>query len=84
VYASDRVPALTDRYVFGDVAGPVFAARPPEDGNRLWPVEIVDAGLEDTPLAFGRGLNDELYLLATDSARGTGGNGTVYKFRPTN
>jgi glucose/arabinose dehydrogenase len=83
-YADEEVPAITDRYVFGDVAGPVFAARPPEDGNRLWPVEIVDAGLEDTPLAFGRGLNDELYLLATDSARGTGGNGTVYKFRPTN
>jgi len=75
VYASDRVPALTDRYVFGDVSGTVFAASPPEDGGRLWPIEVVDAGLDATPIGFGKSPDGELYLLATDFE----GNGAVYR-----
>ncbi len=78
-YAGEGVPALQDRYVFGDVAGPVFAARPPENGNRLWPIEVVDAGLEGAPLGFGQSPDGELYLLATDFE----GTGTVYRIVPS-
>ena len=45
-------------------------------------IEIVDAGLNGVPLGFGRGLDDELYLLSTDQPRGTGGSGAVHRVRP--
>jgi glucose/arabinose dehydrogenase len=78
-YAGDRVPALTDHYVFGDVDGSVFAARPPDDGDRLWPIEIVDAGLDGAPIGFGQSPDGELYLLATDFD----GTGIVYRIVPS-
>jgi hypothetical protein len=54
----------------------VFAARPPEDGSRLWPISILDADFDGAPVAFGRDRDGELYLLAA-------GSGTVYRVGPT-
>jgi glucose/arabinose dehydrogenase len=62
-YTGDAVPALQDRYVFADYDGEVFAARPPEDGSRLWPITVLDAEFDGAPVAFGRGRGGELYLL---------------------
>jgi glucose/arabinose dehydrogenase len=67
-YTGDAVPALQNRYVFADYSGSVFAARPPEDGSRLWPIAILDADFDGSPVAFGRGRDGELYLLV---ARGS-------------
>jgi glucose/arabinose dehydrogenase len=78
-YAGDGVPALRNHYVFGDVDGAVFAARPPDEGNRLWPIEDVDAGLDGSPIGFGQAPDGELYLLATDF----NGSGTVYRIVPS-
>ena len=75
LYTNEQVPSLTDHYVFGDVDGSVFAARPPEDGERLWPIEIVDAGLDGAPLGFETAPDGELYLLSTDFD----GTGTVHR-----
>jgi len=74
-YANEQVPSLTGHYVFGDVNGSVFAARPPENGQRLWPIGIVDAGLDGAPLGFEKTLDGELYLLGTDFD----GTGTVHR-----
>jgi glucose/arabinose dehydrogenase len=74
-YANEQVPSLTGHYVFGDVNGSVFAARPPENGQRLWPIGIVDAGLDGAPLGFEKTPDGELYLLGTDFD----GTGTVHR-----
>jgi glucose/arabinose dehydrogenase len=78
-YAGDGTPELRNHYVFGDVDGSVFAARPPEEGNRLWPIGVVDAGLDGAPIGFGKAPDGELYLLATDF----NGSGTVYRIVPS-
>jgi glucose/arabinose dehydrogenase len=77
-YAGDAVPALRNRYVFGDYAGDVFAARPPEEGRRLWPMTVLDIDFDGVPVAFGEGRGDELYLLAANR----NGPGTVYRIGP--
>jgi len=69
-YVGDDVPALQNRYVFADYSGKLFAATPPGEGTRLWSMSVLSADFDGTPLAFGRGLDDELYLLTT---------GTVYR-----
>jgi glucose/arabinose dehydrogenase len=74
-YTGDCVPSLRNRYVFGDIDGAVFAARPPESRERLWQIETVDAGLDGAPLGFGQAPDGELYLLATDF----NGSGTVHR-----
>jgi glucose/arabinose dehydrogenase len=74
-YTGETVPALRNRYVFGDYSGAVFAARPPEDGSRLWPVTVLDATFDGIPVAFGRGAGGELYLLAANRS----GPGRVYR-----
>jgi glucose/arabinose dehydrogenase len=66
-YVGSDVPALRNHYVFGDYSGDVFAAQPPDDGSRLWPMTVLDADLDGVPVAFGRGHDDELYLLVADS-----------------
>jgi glucose/arabinose dehydrogenase len=67
-YTGDAVPALRNHYVFADYSKGVFAAHPPEDGSRLWPITILDADFDGSPVALDRGRDDELYLLA---ARGS-------------
>jgi glucose/arabinose dehydrogenase len=72
-YTGDAVPALQDQYVFGDYSGAVFAAHPPEDGSRLWPIRELDAEFDGVPIAFGRERDGELSLLAS--------GGSVYRIR---
>jgi len=74
-YVGSDVPALRNHYVFGDYSGDVFAARPPEDGTRLWSIEVLDADFDGIPVAFGRDHDDELYLLAEDRD----GPGKIYR-----
>jgi glucose/arabinose dehydrogenase len=81
VYRNDTVPALKDRYVFGDVVrgqtgGVVFVAEEAEE--KPWAMRKVSiSGSENgevnaAVLSFGRDPDGELYLLTTRFAEGTG------------
>ena len=91
VYTNDRVPALTDTYVFGDFrknidieepSGSLFAAT--RKGEK-WSTEEVtiangDEGrIGNFVLAIGRDNDGELYVLTTTDHDPGEGTGTVYR-----
>ena len=82
------VPALDDRYVFGDWrwGRRLFAASRQNDGGQ-WPVETVgvessDGSVGQYLLAFGRDTRGRLYVLTTDSGGPAGTSGAVHRIRP--
>jgi len=69
LYRGEGVPALSGRYVFGDLSarGRLFAATPAEEG--LWETEVIevvesDRGRLGTLFGIGRDRAGELYALA--------------------
>jgi len=78
LYRSERVPAIRDTYVFGDLVGigtGLYAATPSESG--LWPMASLDVtsgpDMESRfVLSLGRDSAGELYVLTTQFADGTG------------
>ncbi|MDY6817907.1 MAG: PQQ-dependent sugar dehydrogenase [Halobacteriales archaeon] len=82
VYRGSTLPALTGRYVFGDLSadGRLFVASRSTSG--LWPTEVLELSDEEPTvrqlLSFGQDDAGELYVLG----RGSQGGG-VYKLAPT-
>ncbi|WP_267640565.1 PQQ-dependent sugar dehydrogenase [Haloarchaeobius amylolyticus] len=86
VYEGSAVPALQDRYVFGDwrggSGGRLYVADPAADGQ--WPMSSVSvagqgAVLDSLLLSFGEDHDGELYLGTTKSATLSGDSGVVYR-----
>lgn len=94
VYEGDTLEELQGTYVFGDWStsfeapdGSLFVATGP-DGDEMWSMEeLVIDGAENGRigrfvLSFGRGRDDELYVLTTENNAPTGSTGIVYKLVP--
>jgi glucose/arabinose dehydrogenase len=87
VYRGSEISDLSGAYVFGDWRKRLFVARPPDDGDGLWPTEeLVVTGTESGDLgrflqSFGRGPDGELYVLTSETRRPSG-NGAVYRVVP--
>jgi len=76
VYRGTAIPALTGRYVFGDLnaAGRLFVGTPPT-GDGGWETAVVpvadgDAGKVERILSFGRDADGEVYVLGIGSGDG--------------
>ena len=77
VYRGAALPALSGRYVFGDLQadGRLFVATRPDDGGGLWPTDVLsvagDGAAElERLLSFGRGPDGELYVLTVGASDG--------------
>lgn len=92
LYASDTIPDLQGKYVFGDWAtsqdrpsGRLWAASPPEGGDGQWEMEELvvferESGRpERNVLGFSRGPDGEFYLLSSESHVPKGTTGAVHK-----
>lgn len=92
LYEGDIVPALQDKYVFGDWAetqdrpsGRLFAAKPPVEDGGSWSVEelVVEENangrLNRNILGFGCGPDDELYVLSSTTHVPSGDTGAVHR-----
>jgi len=77
-YDGAEMPALRGQYVFGDLSGDLFAARPVADDRHPWPVRILDVDVEDVPIAVEAAPDGEIYVLTTDFD----GRGTVSRIAP--
>lgn len=95
VYEGDALEELQDGYVFGDWSrsfetpdGSLFVATAP-DGDEMWSMEELvvddteDGRIGRFVLSFGRGHDDELYVLTTENSAPTGSTGVVHKIVPT-
>jgi glucose/arabinose dehydrogenase len=91
VAKTDHVPGLEGSYVFGDFsasfgepAGSLFAAMPPDDEGQ-WSMERLvpaDGPLERFVLSFGRDRDGRLYVLTSRQLAPDGETGTVYRIDP--
>jgi glucose/arabinose dehydrogenase len=92
VAETDHVPDLEGAYVFGDFsasfgdpAGSLFAAQPPDDGEGQWSMERLmpaDGPLERFVLSFGRDSDGRLYVLTSQQLAPDGQTGVVYRIGP--
>ena len=92
IYENATIPALEDRYVFGDYSkngkprGSLFAATPVEGDS--WSVEELSIGNSENGelnaylLCVGRDNDGELYALTTDNLGVKGETGAVHRLRP--
>jgi glucose/arabinose dehydrogenase len=91
-YQNATIPALQDRYVFGDYSkngqprGSLFAATPVEGDS--WSVEEISIGNSENGelnaylLCVARDNDGELYALTTDNLGVKGETGAVHRLRP--
>jgi glucose/arabinose dehydrogenase len=87
LYQGSLLPSLRDSYVFADwqARGTLFIADRPTTSDAQWPisrrsVEPVGPSTFGTHvLSFGRGNDDELYVLTTDNATISGETGRLQK-----
>lgn len=84
-YEGDAVPALRDKFMFGDLTGQVFATTPQDDDERPWSFERLKVSMGDSEpfreqvLGFGRDPDGEVYVLTSQFSEGSG---KVWKLAP--
>ncbi|WP_019177083.1 PQQ-dependent sugar dehydrogenase [Methanomassiliicoccus luminyensis] len=92
VYRGRAMSSLRGRYIFGDLSGThgradgrMFVGSPPPDGGAWVMDEIIIEGrdrLNEYVLAFGQDIDNELYVLTSDTQGPSGSSGRVYKIVP--
>ena len=86
LYEGEAIPGFEGRYVFADWRsnGRLYVATRSAEGR--WPIEAipVSAGsaLGSLTLGFGRGPDDELYVLTTNEGSVSGSTGAVHRLVP--
>lgn len=92
LYEGSSIPALQGKYVFGDWAetqnrpsGRLFAAEPPAEDEGPWSIEELvvaesaNGRFNRDILGFGRGPDDELYVLSSTTHVPSGNTGAVHR-----
>jgi glucose/arabinose dehydrogenase len=87
VYRGTTIPALTGKYVFGDLSGSLGGRLFYLDNLNPGPARELRIGYDERSLglflkAFGRDSAGEIYVLADSSIAPTGTTGRVYKIVP--
>ena len=96
VYRGDAIPELQGQYIFGDYVAPspLFAASPPDDGSRPWPIaelEVTTTASGRLPatderteqvLGFARDADGEVVLVTRNQRQPSGGGGRALRLAP--